>query len=159
MIEDHVYKKLSSSVLDSINLNNMQYISLRTSIKSVQDDVESVKSSQANLFDQRLPSLTMLNLEKKLKEESKLANRIEQLETRVDTMKGTLKAILEKSIHQRRILTKLFDVQTSNPDDNKKSEKDESSSKPQAQKPEDDDGGPSNPNNQSEVVKAHKRKR
>ena len=73
MIEDPMYKKISSSVLDSIKLNKMQYISLKTSIKSVQEDVESVKSSQTNLFDQRLPALTMLNLEKKLKEESKLA--------------------------------------------------------------------------------------
>ena len=43
MIEDHVHKKLSSSVLDSIKLNKMQFINLRTSIKSVQEDVESAK--------------------------------------------------------------------------------------------------------------------
>ena len=56
IIKDHVYKKLSSSVLDSIKLNKMQYISLKTSIKYVQEDVESAKTDQTNLFDQRLSS-------------------------------------------------------------------------------------------------------
>ena len=35
MIEDPVYKKLSYSILNSIKLNKMMYISLRTSVKSV----------------------------------------------------------------------------------------------------------------------------
>ena len=95
IIEDPMYTKLSSSILDSIKLNKMQYISHKTSIKSVQEDVESAKISQTNIFDQRLPALTMLNLEKKLKEESKLADRIEKLEDRVGTMAGTQKAILD----------------------------------------------------------------
>ena len=74
-------------------------------------------------------------------------------------MEGTLKAILEESIHQSKILTKLLVAQTSNPDDKKKGEKDESSSKYQTQKPEDDAGGPSNPNNESEAaVKAIEKK-
>ena len=134
IFEDHVYKKLSSSILDSIKLNKMQYISLKTSIKSVQEDVKSVKTNQTNLFDQRLSALTMLNLEKKLKEESQLANRIEKLEERVGTIEGTLKAILDESIHQRKILKELLAAQTSNPYDNKKGENDESSSKPQTKK-------------------------
>ena len=160
MIEDPVYKKLFSSIIDSIKLNKMQYIGHKTSIKSVQEYVESVKSSQANLFDQRLPALTMLNLAKKLKEESKLADRIEKLEIRVDTMEDTLKAILDEIIHQSKILTKLLVAQTSNPNDNKKGEKDESLSKPQTQKPENAAGGPSNPNIESEAaVKSTKRKR
>ena len=133
LIEDHVHKKLSSSVLESIKLNKMQYISLKTSIKSVQEDVEAVKTSQTNLFDKRLPYLTMLNLEKKLIEESALTHRIEKLETRVDNMEGTLKAILDEIIHQRKILKELLVAQTSNPDDNKKGEKNECSSKTQPQ--------------------------
>ena len=104
MIEDPVHKKLSSYVLDSIKLNKMQFISLKTSIKYVQEDVESAKEKQSTLFDQRLSTLTMLNMEKKLKEESQLANRIEKLEERVGTMEGTLKAILDESIHQSKIL-------------------------------------------------------
>ena len=109
------------------------------------------------MFDQRLIALTMLNLEKKLKEEYKLAKRIEKIEEMVGTMEGTLKANLEESIHHSKILKELFAAQTSNPNDNKKGEKDESLSKPQAQVPE-CAGGPSNPNSKV-VVKAPKRKR
>ena len=62
----------------------------------------------------------MLNLEKKFKEESQLENRIEKIEERVGTMEGTLKAILDESIHHRKILKKMLAPQTSNIDDNKK---------------------------------------
>ena len=62
----------------------------------------------------------MLNMEKKLKEESKLVDRIEKLEARVATMEGTLKAILDESIHQSKILTKMLAAQTLNPEDTKK---------------------------------------
>ena len=71
MVEDLVHKKLSSYVMDSIKLNKIQFISLHTSLKSVQEDVEQDKEKQTKLFDQRLLDLTMLNLEKKLKEESR----------------------------------------------------------------------------------------
>ena len=43
MIEDPMYKKLSWSIIYSIKLNKMQFISLKTSIKYVQEDVESAK--------------------------------------------------------------------------------------------------------------------
>ena len=42
-VEDHVHKKLTSSVIDSIKLNKIQFISLHTSLKSVQEDVEQAK--------------------------------------------------------------------------------------------------------------------
>ena len=160
IIEDHVQKKLSSSIMGSIKLNKMQFISLKTSIKFAQEDVESFKETQSTLFDQRLSALTMPNLEKKLKEVSQLENRIEKIEKRVGIIEGTLKAILDKSIQQSKIIKELLAAQTSNPYDNKKGEKDESSSKPQSQIPEDATGGPSNRNTESEVVvKAPKRKR
>ena len=73
-------------------------------------------------------------------------------------MEGTLKAILDESIHQSKILKELLVSQTSNPNDKKKGEKDESSSKSQTQKPEDVGGGPSNPNTEA-TVKPHNRKR
>ena len=66
MIEYPVHKKLSLSVLNSIKLNKINYISLHTSIKSVQEEVEALKKNQTTLFEKRLPTLTMLNLEKKL---------------------------------------------------------------------------------------------
>ena len=46
----------------------------------------------------------MLNMEKKLKEESQMVKRIEKLEERVGTMEGTLKAMMNESIHQSKIL-------------------------------------------------------
>ena len=86
-----------------------------------------------------------------------MTNMIEKLEKRVGTMEGTLKAILEESIHQSKILKELFAAQTSNPNDNKKGKNDEFSSKSQDQIPE-DASGPSNPNFEA-VIKAPKSKR
>ena len=74
-------------------------------------------------------------------------------------MEGTLKAMLNESSHQSKILKKLLASQTSTLDDNKKGEKDESSSMPQNPKPSKDDGGPLNPNTTEVVTKAPKRKR
>ena len=62
MVQDPVHKKLSFSVMDSLKLNKMQFISLHTSVKSIKEDVENAKESQKNLFDQRLLALTMLNI-------------------------------------------------------------------------------------------------
>ena len=120
MVEDPVHNKLSSSVIDSLKLSKIQFIRLHTKIKFVQEDVEQAKESQKNLFDKRLPALTMLNLVKKLKEESQLAKRIVNLEERVGTMEGILKAMLSERIHQSKILKKLLAAQTSTPYDNKK---------------------------------------
>ena len=50
VVQDPVHKKLSSSVMDSIKLNKMQFISLHTSIKYVQEDVEMLRKSQKNLY-------------------------------------------------------------------------------------------------------------
>ena len=110
MIEDLVHKKLTSYVLNSIKLKKMNYISLHTSIKSVQQEVETLKTSQPNMFDKRLPDVSMLNMEKKLTEDFALTQRIENLETRVDIMEGTLKTILEESIHQSKILKGLLEA-------------------------------------------------
>ena len=107
MVEDLVYKKLSTSIMNSLKLNKMQFINLHTSIKTVREDVENAKEQQKNLFDQRLPTMTMLNMEKKLKEESKMVLIIEKIESMVDTMKGTLKTILDQNIHTNNILQKM----------------------------------------------------
>ena len=51
VVQDPIHKKLSSSIMDSIKLNKMQFISLHTKIISVQEDIEQAKESQKNLFD------------------------------------------------------------------------------------------------------------
>ena len=64
--------------------------------------------------------MTMLNMDTKLKEESKMVGRIERLEERVGTMEGTLRTILYESIHTYKLLQKLLEAQLPIQDDNKK---------------------------------------
>ena len=41
MIEDHVHKKLSSTFLDNMKLQKMQYVSLHYDLKTVKDEIEN----------------------------------------------------------------------------------------------------------------------
>ena len=65
--------------MDSIKLIKMQFMSIHTNIKFVQEDVEEAKEKQTNIFGQRLPALIILNLKKELKEESKLRRGLRSL--------------------------------------------------------------------------------
>ena len=73
----------------------------------------------------------MLTLDKKLKEESKIELRMNQLEGRVGKVEGKLQLIVIQVVQTNEILLKLLEDQNSNPNDNKKGEKDESLRKPQ----------------------------
>ena len=72
MVDDHVHKNLSSSFMETLKLQKTQYISLHYDLKNVKDEIESTKSKQKALFDERLPAYTMLTMERKLKAESKI---------------------------------------------------------------------------------------
>ena len=132
----------------------MQYVSLHSDLKNVNDEIENTKSKQKELFDESLPAYTMLTMDKKLKEESKIELRIDQLEGRVGKVEGKLQLLVTQAVHTNEILLKLLEAQNSNPNDNKKGEKDESLRKPQddqttevqAQK-----AGPSNQNAEEDV--------
>ena len=89
----------------------MQFVSLHTNLKNVHDENENAKEKQKNLFGHRLHALTMLNMEKKLKEESKMVGRIEKLEERVGTMECTLRTILDENIHTNNLLQKMLKAQ------------------------------------------------
>ena len=99
-----------------------------------------------------------MNIDKKLKEESKIDLRMNQLEGRACKVEEKLQILVHESVKTNGILLKLLEAQTLNPNDNKMGKKDESLSKPQDQYKE-EAIGPSNPNTQSEAVKAAKRKR
>ena len=111
MVEDPTHKKLSSSYMDNLKLHKMQFISLHTNLKSVHEEIENAKEKQKSLFHDRLPAMTMLNMENKLKEESKMVERIERIEESVGTMEGTLKTILDENIHTNQLLQKLLESQ------------------------------------------------
>ena len=89
----------------------MQFVSLHTNLKSVQDAIENAKEKHKILFDERLPALTMLNMEKNLKEESKMVLRMDKVEARVDTVEGTLKTILDQSTHTNNLLQNMLEAQ------------------------------------------------
>ena len=98
----------------------------------------------------------MMNMDKKLKEESKIKLRMNQLEGRVGKVLEKLQLLVHEAVKTNEILLKLIEAQTSNPNHNKKGEKDESLSKPQDQNKE-EVVGPSNPNTESKAVKAPKK--
>ena len=98
MVQDPIYKKLSSSFMNTLKLNMMQFISHHTLIKSVREDVENLKEKHKTLFDERLFALIMLNMEKKLKEESKLVLRMDKLEEKVNIVEGKLKLMVHEVV-------------------------------------------------------------
>ena len=132
ILDDHVHKKLSSSFMETLKLQKMQYISLQSDLKHVKDEIESTKSKQKALFDERLSAYTMLTMDRKLKAESKIELRMDQLEGRVGKVAEKLQLLVSQATQTNELLVKLLEAQNSNPNDNKKGEKDESLSKPQA---------------------------
>ena len=72
----------------------MQYVSLQFDLKNVKDEIDNTKTKHKDLFDERLPALTMLNMDKKLKEESKIALRMDQLEGRVGKVEEKLQLLV-----------------------------------------------------------------
>ena len=75
MVDDPVHKNLSSSFMENLKLQKMQYISLHSDLKNVKDELESTKSKQKALFDERLPAYTMLTMDRKLK--ARIKDRVE----------------------------------------------------------------------------------
>ena len=134
VVEDPTHKKLSSAFLENLKLQNMQYFSLHSDHKNIKYEIDSTKTKQKDLFDERLPALTMLNMDKNLKEESKIALRMDQLEAMVGKVEEKL--LVHEAIKTNEILQKLLEAQIQTQDDNKKGDKDESSSKPQNQNQE-----------------------
>ena len=94
MIEDHVHKKISSSFLENLKLQKMQYVSLHSDLKTVKDEIENIRTKQKDLFDTSLHAYTMLTLDKKLKEESKIELRINQLEGIVGKVEEKLQLLV-----------------------------------------------------------------
>ena len=72
VVEDPTHKKLSATFVYNLKLQKMQYASPYYDLKNVKDENENTNSKQKDLFNERLPALTMLNMNKKLKEESKI---------------------------------------------------------------------------------------
>ena len=97
----------------------------------MKDEIESTKSKQKALFNESLPSYTMLTMDRKLKAESKIELRLDQLKGRVGKVEEKLQLLVSQATQINELLVKLLEAQNSNPNDNKKGEKDESLSKPQ----------------------------
>ena len=93
-------------------------------------------------------------MDKKLKAESKIKLRMDQLEGRVGKVEEKLQLLVTQATQTNELLVKLLEAQNSNPNDNKKGEKDELLSKPQADQPKDVQAptvGPSNPNTEATI--------
>ena len=120
MLDDPVHKKLSSAFMDNLKLQKIQYISLHSDLKNVKDAIESTKSKQKELFDERLPAYTMLIMDRKLKAESKIELRMDQLEGRVEKVEEKLKLLVTQATQTNELIVKLLETQNSNPNDNKK---------------------------------------
>ena len=108
MLDDPVHKKLSSAFLDNLKLQKMQYVSLHSDLKNVKDEIENTKSKQRELFDERLSAYTMLTIDKKLKAESKIELRMDQLEGRVGKVEEKLQLLVTQAIQTNELLVKLL---------------------------------------------------
>ena len=120
IIEDPIHKKISSTFLENLTLQKMQYVSLHSNIKTVNDEIESNKSKQTELFDQRLPAYTMMQMDKKLNEESKIELRMNHLESRVEKVEEKLQFLVSQAVITNETLLNLLNAQTSTSNDNKK---------------------------------------
>ena len=75
-------------------------------------------------------------MDKNLKEESKIALKMDQLEGRVGKVEEKFQLLVCEAVKTNEILQKLLEVEIQTQNDNKKGNKDESSSKPQNQNTE-----------------------
>ena len=65
---------------------------------------------------------SMLTMDKKLKAESKIELRMDQLEGRVGKVEEKLKLLVTQATQTNELLVKLLEAQNSNPNDNKNGE-------------------------------------
>ena len=68
--EDLVHKKLSSFFIDNLKLHRMQLAGLHSDMKSIKNRVDAAKNKQERLFDDILYALSMIRINKRLKEKS-----------------------------------------------------------------------------------------
>ena len=66
MEEDPTHKKLSTLFIDNLKLQKMQFLSLHSDLKTVIDDIDTVKNQNERLFDEKLPAMIMLTMNNKL---------------------------------------------------------------------------------------------
>ena len=81
-----------------MKLLKMQYVSLHYDLKNVKDEIKNNITKQKDLFDTRLPAYTMLNMDKKMKKESKIELRMNQLEGRVGKVEEKLQIIVNQAV-------------------------------------------------------------
>ena len=62
--EDPIHKKIASFFIDNLKLHKMQLVGLHSDMKSIKERVDSTKSKQQSMFDDRLPALHDPNEEK-----------------------------------------------------------------------------------------------
>ena len=120
IIEDPTHKKISSAFMENLKLQKMQYVSLHSDLRTVKDEIESTRTKHNELFDQRLPAYTMMQVDKKPKEKSKIKLRMNQLESRVEKVEDKLHQLVNKTVITNETLMKLIEAQTSNSNDSKK---------------------------------------
>ena len=138
MEEDLTQKKLSSLFKDNLKLQKMQFVSLHSDLKTVMDDIDTVKNQTERLFDDRLPTMIMLTMNKKLPEESQLGDMISKVEDKVTAIDTTFHTLVESSVQTKNLIQNLLKAQNQTLHDNKKGENVESSTKPPTQNQEEE---------------------
>ena len=112
--EDPIHNKLALFYMDNLKLHKIQLTTLHSGMRSMQTLVEQTKRKKEKLLDDRLPALTMIQMQNKLKEESQLSNRITKVEKRMFAMERTLHALTEGNIHTNKFLQQLLNQPPSN---------------------------------------------
>ena len=110
IIEDLTHEKISSAFMEILKLQMMQYLSLHSDLGTVKDETESTRTKQIELFDQRLPAYTMMQVDKKLNEESKIGSRMNKLESRVEKVEEKLQLLVNQVVITNETLLKLLEA-------------------------------------------------
>ena len=75
----------------------------------MKDKIESTKSKHKALFNERLPAYTMLTMDRKLKVESKIELRMDQLEGIVGKVEEKLQLMVSQATQTNELLVKLLE--------------------------------------------------
>ena len=123
--EDPVHKKLTYLFINNLKLYRMQLMGLHLNMKSIKNRLDEAKDKLESLFDDKIHALSMIQMNKRLKEEFQLSNRIIKVEEGVNSMERTLHTLVEGTVHTNKLLQQLLDTPTLTQtlDDNKNGEK------------------------------------
>ena len=117
-------KKISQFYKDTLKIQKIQNIGLINEIANLKDQLTITARKQERALDNRLTSLIVGQILRKLNRESAMEKKVKDLKDRMTGVELNLKLILQNQITQLTLLQQILDTHSSNStlkfDDNKK---------------------------------------